>query len=82
MTPEEENTFRTLKNQLPLVTSKWCKFGIHVWTKWHHGVEAEIRDPTTSTRKRYSLIPMNRYCVHCNDIQNTFRKIAREPRAE
>lgn len=34
MSPEEENTFRTLKEELLLRTSFWCRFGIHKWTKW------------------------------------------------
>ena len=31
---ELENTARILKDEKPLVTSFWCRFGWHTWEQW------------------------------------------------
>ena len=54
MTPDEENTWRALKDQIPLVTSWLCGFRIHKWTKWCEPF-------------RYgSYYYQTKECVHCN----------------
>jgi hypothetical protein len=68
MSPEKENTFRALKDEPLLMTSHWCKFGIHKWTRY--------TDPTKlGTRYRvsafaptgyYSIMIQEKRCVHCN----------------
>lgn len=59
MTPEEENTFRALRDENLLVTSSWCRFGFHKWTKY---------DNPVMTDKKYSgkWFSQHRYCAHCN----------------
>jgi hypothetical protein len=31
---EADNTFRVLREEPLLVTSVWCRFGLHIWQKW------------------------------------------------
>ena len=61
MTPDEENTFRILKDEEPIVTSRWCSFGIHKWTKWDN----------TNRRENYreAWVVQTKTCVHCNDFK-------------
>ena len=58
MTPEEENTFRILKDLAPAVTSFWCRFGWHSWTQWSAPVE--LRGGHTDKFR------LNRYCIYCH----------------
>lgn len=61
---EKLNTWRKLQD-LPLaVTSFWCRFNLHTWTKW-----SEPIDPNRSI-----FIIQTRSCVHCNKL-NTSRKL-------
>jgi hypothetical protein len=61
MTPEEENTFRVLKDEDPIVTSMWCWWGLHKWTKWDNSNQSrDYRDSWVIQRKT---------CVHCNDFK-------------
>lgn len=56
MTPEEENTWRSLKDE-PLVRTSWlCFLKIHRWTKW------------SKPYKYGSDYYQGRCCVHCNSI--------------
>ena len=61
MTPDEENTFRILKDEEPIVTSRWCWFGIHKWTKWDN----------TNRNENYrdAWVVQIKTCVHCNDFK-------------
>jgi hypothetical protein len=61
MTSEEENTFRALKGEELLVTSRWCWWGFHKWTKW-----AE-RKHHKDWREEYVI--MMKHCIHCNDFK-------------
>lgn len=73
MTPEEENTFRALKDQGLLVTSKWCNFGFHTWTRWRLG---EVKNGYNGATNFYSQ-ELHRMCIHC-DMPNG--KVVRLPR--
>lgn len=53
---EKLNTFRTLQELPPAVTSFWCRFKIHNWTKW-----SDVESSNSSIWAR-----QNRFCVHCN----------------
>jgi hypothetical protein len=66
MKPEEENTFRALRDESLLVTSFWCKFGIHTWTKYN--VATIIED------YRCEKTIQDRHCASCNTYD---RKIIR-----
>jgi len=52
---EADNTFRILKEEPLLVTSRWCRFGIHTWQKW--------REPNKGTT--YVDFYQARYCDSC-----------------
>jgi len=59
---EQENTFRILSEEPLLVTSFWCRFGLHNWTKY--------REPERT--RQYTgpdLLLQIRCCGSCN-IQN------------
>ena len=57
---ELENTARILKEQPPLVTSRWCLFGIHTWEKW-----GKAYTPV----KNNSRHVQTRHCACCNQVQ-------------
>ena len=58
MTNDEENTWRALQDQRPVITSRLCFFNWHKWTKWS--------EPFKYDYKYYQA----RECVHCNCKQN------------
>lgn len=51
---EKTNTMRILAGAEPLITSIWCKFGIHTWTQW---------SPSFIDGKNCY---QDAYCAHCN----------------
>jgi hypothetical protein len=53
---EKTNTWRALQELPPAVTSFWCRFNLHSWTKWSEPVS-----PGHSAFTR-----QHRYCIHCN----------------
>jgi hypothetical protein len=53
---EKINTWRTLQDLPPAVTSFWCRFNRHTWTKWS--------DPVTPQHSLYAS--QTRVCIHCN----------------
>ena len=55
---EKINTWRKLQELPPAVTSFWCRFNLHTWTKWSDPVNPSHSIWCTQTR----------YCVHCNSI--------------
>lgn len=63
MSPEEENTFRALKDEPLLMTSFWCKFGIHRWTKYTDPVKVGLKYRYSSY---YLILRQEKRCVHCN----------------
>ena len=65
MTSEEENTFRILKDEEPIITSKWCFWGFHKWTKWNNTKRNE--------NYREAWIIQTKVCVHCNDFKERKR---------
>lgn len=63
MSAEKENTFRALKDERLLMTSIWCIFGIHKWTRYSDPVKIE----TTYSNGAYrSIMRQDKRCVHCN----------------
>ena len=61
MSAEEDNTFRVLKGQLPLMTSFLCHWGLHQWTKW---------DNTKKVRTYlHEYIIQRKECAQCADFK-------------
>jgi hypothetical protein len=58
---EEENTLRILKDLAPLVTSKWCWWGFHTWTKWDNSHEVH--------NFKGDWIIQKKFCAHCSDFK-------------
>jgi hypothetical protein len=56
---EKLNTFRALQELPPAVTSFWCRFNWHNWTKWG---PVESSNSTIWARQ-------NRFCIHCNTFE-------------
>lgn len=51
---EKINTWRTLQELPPAVSSVWCQFNWHTWTKWS--------DP----QKNSIYSTQTKMCIHCN----------------
>jgi len=61
---EARNTFNAIAGRQQVVTSMWCKFGLHRWQKW-----SDIRN---ENKPGYSTIYhriQDRYCDSCNKYQ-------------
>ena len=58
MSAEKENVFRTLRDEELLVTSFWCRFGIHKWTKF--------KDPERIKEGIWEYTVQKRSCASCN----------------
>jgi len=58
MNAAKENTFRALREEELLVTSFWCRFGWHTWTKY--------REPEIIRAGAYKLTIQARRCGSCN----------------
>lgn len=65
MNAEQENTFRSLKEQDLLVTSSWCWLGFHKWTKWREPVK--MTDYKSRSGFKYY---QERRCAHCNKYED------------
>ena len=64
---EVANTFRALSDDVPLVTSVWCKVGIHSWTKY--------TAPDKRKEGVYEVLSQLRGCEHCGIIKvNVLRR--------
>ena len=59
MTVDEENTFRTLKDEPLLIRSWLCRFGWHRWTEW-----SEVYLP-----KGGSANLQHAHCANCNKMR-------------
>ena len=60
LTPEEEDTWRTLKDE-PLILKTRCKWGLHRWTVWK--LDEDIRASSHYDRTTYYMIST---CADCN----------------
>lgn len=60
---EKENTLRTLAEKTKLVTSIWCRVGVHNWEQWC---------APYVVKGGYQNI-QHRYCACCNKI--SLRKV-------
>ena len=58
MNAAKENTFRALREEELLVTSFWCRFGWHTWTKY--------REPEIVRESIYKRTIQERRCGSCN----------------
>ncbi len=65
MTPQEENTFRALRDESLLRTRWQCSIGLHKWTKWSK--------PDTSPGTIWAK--QERECVACGEYQYKKTKV-------
>ena len=57
MMNEKENTFRKLADDVLLIKSLWCYFGVHKWTQW-------------SNPKKYNRDEIQvKSCANCNETR-------------
>ena len=63
MSPEKENTFRALRDEPLLMTSFWCIFGIHKWTRY---TDSERVGLTYKNGAYHAVMRQEKRCVHCN----------------
>lgn len=61
---EARNTFNAIAGRQTVVTSFWCRFGIHRWQKWSDC--KEVNKPGYSTLHEHI---QDRYCDSCNKYQ-------------
>jgi hypothetical protein len=74
MSPEKENTFRALRDEPLLMTSVFCRFGIHKWTKYQDPYKAGTKyRPSAIPGGYYGVYLQHRSCVNCN--QDDHRKL-------
>jgi len=68
MSPEKENTFRALKDEPLLMTSFWCKFGIHKWTRYTEPTKlgTRYRVGMFTPTGYYHIMSQEKRCVNCN----------------
>ena len=64
---EHNNTIRALKDEELLVSSWWCRFGIHNWTRWKNA-ELGTHTPWHSTFSK-TVQYRSKYCCHCNHVK-------------
>lgn len=64
---EKENTIRILRDETLLVTSFWCKFKIHKWTKWNKAT-------TKSDVFGKTFIFQERTCASCGRLEISKRR--------
>jgi hypothetical protein len=70
---EKQNTFRVLKDEVPLVSSIWCYLGFHNWTKWNDPVKGIHKNAFTMER-RHALFQY-RCCGNCGKMGQTHMKL-------
>lgn len=63
---EKENTFRILKDEVPLMKSFWCRLGIHNWTMWGEP-QSGVYTTAIAMNKRRALFQY-RHCGNCNKV--------------
>ena len=70
MSPEKENTIRALRNEPLIMTSVWCIFGIHKWTKYSNPESIGTKYfPGKRPSGYYKVINQEAFCVHCNKLK-------------
>lgn len=67
---EKENTYRALADQDLLVTSPFCRFGFHKWTKWKKIREFIIKSYLSDQDKKYYELELQKQCIHCNLVKS------------
>lgn len=70
---EKNNTYRLLKDEVPLTKSVWCRFGIHNWTMWSNPEHGIYKNPFTLNRSK--VLFQFRNCGNCNKIDRTMYKL-------
>ena len=61
---EARNTFNTLNNRRPLITSFWCFLGWHRWQKW-----SDVHETNQIGYHTLMETIQDRYCDHCNQYE-------------
>ena len=69
----KENTFRILKDEVPLMKSIWCRFGIHNWTMYGEP-QVGVYENVLTMSKRKALFQY-RHCGNCNKLSRTMTVI-------
>lgn len=62
MNDEQENMWRTLKGDEQVVSSVWCTFNFHKWTKWALVEKSKY----SSGFDYYEDSLLKKTCIHCN----------------
>lgn len=70
---EKNNTFRTLKEEKPLIKSVWCYLGIHNWTVWNEPQKGVHKNAFTSDKSH--VLFQYRCCGNCNKLDRTMYKL-------
>lgn len=81
MSPEKENTFRALKDEPLLMTSIWCRFGIHKWTRYSEPSKrgtTYVHDSLFSRPGYYAIMIQEKRCVNCNIPSHRQHKLFEE----
>lgn len=63
---EKQNTFRTLREETPLIKSIWCYLGFHNWTMWGDAEKGTWQNPFSMNR--HNVLFQYRCCGNCNKI--------------
>jgi hypothetical protein len=76
MSPVKENTFRALKDEPLLATSKLCWLGFHKWTRLGEPVKAGTR--YLSFGGWHNILVQEKRCVHCNKVSYKNTKVLKD----
>lgn len=61
---EARNTFNSIAGRPQLMTSVWCRLGLHRWQKW-----SEIKEVNKPGYNTIFEPVQDRYCDSCNEYQ-------------
>jgi hypothetical protein len=70
---EKNNTFRTLKEETPLIKSVWCYLGIHNWTMWNEPTKGVYKHWFTMNRS--NVLFQYSCCGNCNKLRRSMFKL-------
>ena len=66
---EKENTYRQLKGEEPIVTSRWCNWGFHKWTQWQILPDSGTLEKSKKQIDGFVVYELYRYCIHCKRLE-------------
>ena len=70
---EKNNTFRTLKEETPLIKSIWCYFGIHNWTVWGEPQKGIWK--SSISMYKHHVVFQYRCCGNCHKLDRRMYKL-------